>query len=95
MGIKSIQQNEVVMLLLGVCVLIFTIKNRAGLSRLPARGILMTAFYLLLVTWSATVLESFIWNSFFNLLEHAGLAVSSVLTCIWCWKTFTEKENTG
>jgi Na+/H+-dicarboxylate symporter len=95
MGINSIQQNEVVMLLLGVCVLIFIIKNRVGLNRLPECGILMTAFYFLLATWIATILESFIWHSFFNLIEHAGLAVSSVLTGIWCWKTFRKKKDTG
>ena len=89
------QQNEIVMLLLGVGVLIFTIRNRAGLKRLPAYGILMTAFYLLLVTWTATVLEGFIWNSFFNLLEHTTLAASSVLTAIWCWKAFADKKKTG
>lgn len=91
----QIQQNEIVMLLLGIGVLIFTIRNRTGLKRLPANGILMTAFYLLLITWFATVLEGFIWNSFFNLLEHAGFAASSVLTAVWCWKAFTDKKKTG
>ena len=95
MSIESIHQNEVVMLLLGMCVLFFTMKNRAGLKRLPARGIPMIAFHLLLATWIATVLEGFIWNTFFNLLEHAGLAASSVLTTVWCWKVFSGKKNTG
>ena len=90
-----IQQNEIVMLLLGMGVWIFTIRNQVGLKRLPASEILMTAFYLLLVAWTATVLEGFIWNSFFNLLEHAGLAASSVLTTIWCWKAFTGKKKVG
>lgn len=82
-------QNEIVMLLLGVGVLIFTIRNRKGLKRLPASGIILSAFYLLLVTWIATVLESYIWNDFLNLLEHAGFTASSVLTTIWCWKAFS------
>ncbi len=87
------QQNEIVMLLLGVGVLIFAIRNRKGLKRLPSCIILMTAFYLLLVTWLATVLEGFIWNTFFNLVEHVGLAASSVLTTIWCWKAFTDNKK--
>ena len=84
--------NEIVMLLLGVGVLIFIIENRAGLKRLPASGIIVSAFSLLLVTWIATVLESFIWNRFLNLLEHAGFAASSVLTAIWCWKAFSQNK---
>ena len=83
------------MLLLGVGVCIFTIRNRADLKRLPACGILMTAFYLLVATWLATVLEDLVWNSFFNLAEHAGLAASSVLTAVWCWKVFTGKKKAG
>ena len=84
--------NEIVMLLLGVGVLIFIIENRAGLKRLPASGIIISAFYLLLVTWIATVLESYIWNDFLNLLEHAGFTASSVLTTIWCLKAFRQKK---
>ena len=91
--------NEIVMLLLGIGVLIFVLKNRVGLKRLPASGILMTAFSLLLVSWLATVLEglmeSILWNTFFNLLEHAGLAASSLLTAIWCWKAFADKREEG
>jgi len=90
-----LQPNEIVMLLIGVGVLIFTIRNRVDLKRLPAWGILMTAFGLLLATWFATVLEGFIWYPFFNLLEHAGFAASSVLTSIWCWKAFTGKNKEG
>lgn len=93
--LKHIQQNEIVMLLLGLGVLIFTIRNRVDLKRLPSYGILMTAFYLLLITWVATVLEDFIWEPFLNLLEHAGLAASSVLTAVWCWKAFTGKKRAG
>ena len=89
----NIQQNEIVMLLLGVGVFTFTIKNRVGLKRLPAHAILMTAFYILLTTWFATVLEGFIWNTFFNLVEHVGFAASSVLTAIWCWKAFTNEKK--
>ena len=91
--------NEIVMLLLGVGVLIFILKNRIGLKRLPYYEILMTAFSLLLVSWFATVVEgliaSLLWNTFFNILEHAGLAASSVLTAMWCWKTFTGKRKEG
>jgi len=87
--------NEIVMLLIGVCVLIFIKKNRKSLKRLPAYGILMVAFYMLFATWFATILEDFFWGAFFNLLEHAGLAVSSVLMGVWCWKAFTDKRKAG
>ena len=89
------QPNEIVMLLLGVGVFVFIIKNRVGLKRLPAYEILMTAFYLLLLSWAATVLEGFVLSPFLNLLEHAGLAASSVLTAVWCWKASTGEKRAG
>ncbi len=87
--------NEIVMLLIGLCVLVFIIKNRKSLKRLPAYGILIAAFYMLFATWFATILEDFFWEDFFNLLEHAGLALSSVLTAVWCWKAFTDRRKEG
>ena len=84
----SIQPNEIVMLLLGIVTGIFTVRNRSHLRRLPQTGILLTGFYVLAVSWLLTVLEGFFWNSFFNLLEHAGYALSSVLLALWCWKVF-------
>lgn len=84
----KVQPNEIVMLLLGAGVFVFAIRNQEGLKRLPSWEILMTTFFLLMMSWIATVLESFFWESFFNHLEHAGLAVSSVLTAIWSWKVF-------
>jgi hypothetical protein len=89
------QPNEFVMLLIGVGVWIFIVSNRAGLKRLPYYGIIMIAFYLLLVTWIATVLEHFIWGDFLNLVEHVGLAASSVLTAVWCWKVFAGRKKAG
>ena len=97
--IDHIEPNEFAMLLLGVGVLIFTVSNWRSLQRLPYFGMIMTVFYLLLATWIATVLEGktedTIWNSLFNLIEHAGFAASSVLTAVWCWKVLAVKKKTG
>lgn len=93
--IEHSRPNEIAMLLLGIGVWIFTMSNRADLKRLPSFGILMAVFHLLLATWIATVLEGFIWNGFFNLIEHVGLAASSILTAFWCWKVFIGEGKAG
>lgn len=88
-----VQDNEIVMLLLGVGVLIFTLINRYKLRRIPATRILILSFYVLLGGWVLTVIEGFIWNEFLNFLEHICYALSSVLMATWCWKVFgSEKE---
>jgi hypothetical protein len=34
------------------------------------------------------VVETFIWEDFFNLLEHLCYSASSIVLAIWCWKSF-------
>jgi hypothetical protein len=88
-----VQENEIVMLLLGVGVLIFTVNNRVRFKRLPEWKILTTAFYVLFGGWVLTVIEGFFWNALFNLFEHICYATSAVLMATWCWKVFgIEKE---
>ena len=83
-----VQENEIVMLLLGVGVLIFTINKRVLFKRLPAWKILTAAFYVLFWGWMLTVLEDFFWHELLNLFEHICYATSSVLMVVWCWKVF-------
>ena len=89
-----IQENEIVMLLIGVGVLVFIFNNRVQFKRLPAWRIITSAFYALLGGWMLTVIEGFFWNQFFNLIEHICYATSSILVAAWCWKVFgIEKET--
>jgi hypothetical protein len=92
--ITMVQENEIVMLLLGVGVLIFTVKNHVHFKRLPACKILTTAFYVLFGGWVLTVIEGFFWNELLNLFEHICYCASSVLVAAWCWKVFGIKKET-
>jgi hypothetical protein len=88
-----IQQNELIMLLLGVGVLIFIIENRQKLRRVPAAKIMISGFGMILGGWCLTVLEGFIWRDFFNFMEHMCYAASSLLMAFWCWKVFQPKKD--
>jgi len=88
-----IQENEVVMLLLGVIVLIFMLGNRPPLKRLPAWSVLLAAFCTLVGGWTLTVLEGFFWTQWLNLAEHVCYAANSVLVAVWCWMVFTRAQQ--
>ena len=90
-----VQENEIVMLLLGLGVLIFMLGNRQRIKSIPASNILTACFYTLVTGWVFTVIEGFIWPGFFNLLEHLCYAGSSVLMAVWCWKIFGRREKTS
>ncbi|MFH1488860.1 MAG: hypothetical protein ABII06_08150, partial [Pseudomonadota bacterium] len=87
-GRKVIQENEIVMLLLGIGVFIFTLVNRSTLKRIPSWEILIGGFYVLLAGWVLTVLEGFLWKDLFNYLEHICYTGSSLFMALWCWKVF-------
>jgi len=90
-----LRENEIVMLLLGGGVLIFILRNRFRLKRLPASKLLISGFYVLFAGWVLTILEDFFWEGIFNCFEHMCYAGSSLLVVFWCWKVFGSKEETS
>jgi len=89
-----IQQNEAILLILGVGVMLFIFENRKELESLTHSKILIAGFTILFVGWVFTVLEGFFLNDLLNFLEHVCYAASSVLIAVWCGKVFgTDKES--
>jgi hypothetical protein len=87
------EENEVVMLLLGVGVLLFMLLRRPQLKQLPAATLLILGFSILLSGWAATVLEGLfvegsLYYQLFNYLEHFCYAGSAVMIAWWSWRAF-------
>ena len=88
------QENEVVMLLLGIGVLLFMLLRWPQFKQLPAAHLLLLSFSILLTSWVATVLEGlFAESSFYyqslNCLEHSGNLGSAVIIAWWIRRAFT------
>lgn len=81
-----IQENELIMLLLGLGVLIFLIANLSQLRRIPESTLLIASYVVLLFGWVLTVAEGFLLSRVINFMEHLCYAVSSVLLALWIWK---------
>ncbi len=88
-----IHENEVVMLVLGLCVLHLWFKNYRKFKAVPAWGYLSLAFFILMLAAVMTVLEGYFLEELFNYIEHICYAVSSILLAIWCWQACIAKEN--
>lgn len=80
------QENEIVMLILGFGIFIFTLIYKIRIKRIPEWQLLMSGFYFLLAGWALTVLEGFFWGNLLNHLEHLSYASSSTLMLVWCWR---------
>ena len=88
-----LQENEVVMLLLGVGNLIFIALNRTHVKRINAWLILLSSYFLLLAGWMFTILEGFFLEDLLNLLEHACYLGSAIVLTYWCWKTVNRRQT--
>ena len=62
------QENEIVMLLLGIGVLFFLRGNHNQIARFPFSQHLMKGYYFLLAGWAFTVLEGFFLNQILRLV---------------------------
>lgn len=87
-----IHENEIIMLLLGIGIFLFSLLNKPRFERIPESRILLTAYHVLLAAWVFTILEEFFLKGTLNFLEHFFYAVSAVLTALWCWKITLKKE---
>ena len=90
-----IQENEIVMAVLGLGVSILALVNRHQLKRIPFFRVLISSFSILAAGWVLTVLEGFFWSALLNVLEHVCYAASSTLVAAWCWKVFGRVKEGG
>ena len=81
-----VQENEFVMLVLGIGVFIFALRFRGQIKRIPQGNLFIAGFNIILIGWMLTVLEGFFWKSTLNFLEHFCYSISAILLAIWCWK---------
>ena len=83
-----IQENEIIMCVLGAGALAFLLAAQVHLKRTPGFAILVIAFCGLALGWVATVLEGFVWPVGLNVLEHACYAASGISLAVWCVHVF-------
>jgi len=88
-----IQQNEIIMLLLGIGCMIFISVNKQKVRRIPVAKPLIAGFYVLLAGYVLTIFEGLFWKDFLNVLEHICYTASSILMAVWCWKIFAFKQG--
>ena len=88
-----IQQNEIIMLLLGMGCMIFILVNKQKVKGIPAAKTLIAGFNLLLAGYVLTILEGLFWQDFLNVLEHICYTASSILVAVWCWKIFAYRKG--
>jgi len=81
-----LHENEVVMLALGAGVHLFALRQRRRLEQVSGWPLLWAAYRLLLLSWAATVAESFVLPTALNLVEHGATAASALLLAVWCWR---------
>ena len=87
-----IQQNEIMIFILGIGALCFIIASNERLKEIVSSKILAAAFFVVLAGWFFTLIEGVFWEEIFNLFEHICYAVAAILMLIWTFKLFKKAK---
>jgi hypothetical protein len=82
-----LRENEIITAALAVASL-FVLRApfvRFGIRKIPFHRVLLVSIYCLLFSSLFTIIEGFFEENLFNLLEHAGYCLSSLLFMAWAW----------
>jgi len=85
-----LNENELIMLVLGFAIMIFIISYRAKIRRMPLWKLLITAFGFLVLAWIFTITEVFFMADFMNFMEHLFYASGALLLAYWCMRSVPE-----
>jgi hypothetical protein len=84
-GRTMVQENEIVMLVLGLGVLVFIMQSQRRLRMIPHRRTLLLSYVTLLIAWTSTVLEGFVFPHALNIVEHSCYMISMFIMLLWCY----------
>jgi hypothetical protein len=78
------QENEIINLISGLVslLLILSLSRTKGLPRFR---FFYAGFFIILLAYTVTIIEGFVFHDFFDLLEHLSYAISGVLFAKGCW----------
>ncbi len=87
------QENELLMLLLGVGALVLVRGNYAKLKRYEAAYLFIWAFAFMLIGWLLTIFEGFFLYSVFNFFEHLSYLAGTIFLACWVWCITRPREE--
>jgi hypothetical protein len=90
-----LHENEIVMLLLGIIIFFFILRNKTQIRRIYAWRLLITSYFLLLAGWIFTIVEGFVLETALNMIEHLSYTISAILLAFWCWKVMYRSKVEG
>lgn len=79
-------ESELLMLVLAICVVIFSVIQFKNIRKIPDYKILMSSYYCLFAGIFVTVFENFYYPEISNIVEHFCYTVSSLFLFAWCYR---------
>lgn len=81
----GLEDREIVVALLGLLVAGFSVANLDKLRALPHWRVPMSAAALLILGWTASILETWFAPTLLNLAEHCAYLTHSALMLVWVY----------
>lgn len=88
-----LEENELIMLILGLAILIRLLTTYERLRKIPHNTSLLLSFVAFFAATVATICEGYLLPEFFNLMEHLLYLISAVLLTFWLRSFFKHFEG--
>ncbi|MBY9005816.1 MAG: hypothetical protein KGD63_03575 [Candidatus Lokiarchaeota archaeon] len=88
-----IKENEIIVAIIGIGIFVFLVINYSKISKIPESKILISVFFIFLLGWIFTVIESLVLESLFNLIEHFCYIIGSFLLLFWVFKLKQKRDD--
>ena len=89
------EERELISLMLSVFALAFVLAQPRKLKSIPFSGFLTASFITLWMSWAFSFIEGFVWEPFFNFLQHGFSGLSAVLLAVWSGHVLLRKRAVG
>lgn len=89
-GMPIPTEREIITLLFAVLTFAFLMAYRREIKHVRHFNILVIGFTFLVVGWTSTVADNFVFYELVNLIEHAAYALGMWFITIWAWKFSSE-----
>lgn len=90
-----IEENELILFILGLVSFIFILMNHSKLKEIPSINYFLVFLSLILVAWFSTVIEAVIFYEFLNGLEHICYFFSSLVFLVWIILLLKSRRRTS
>ncbi|MFO8062169.1 MAG: hypothetical protein R6U31_04505 [bacterium] len=89
-----IEESEILSIIIYLLIILIILLYRKRFSLLKYKGVLLSAVIIFFIANIFTIMEGFVWETYFNILEHFFYMAGAVTLLVWLiMRTIHNRKN--